>query len=114
MNDIMTRQNQYFPQSRPHPGETLAEKLEEMEMGPKEFALRTGKPEKTIIAVMKGDEVYSQWKDINDCPPPIVQRLKHYFLTYKNMHGQYHHTGIVYHVGIIGRGDNPLCLEAIQ
>lgn len=31
----MALQNQYFPQSRPHPGETLTEKLEEMEMGPK-------------------------------------------------------------------------------
>jgi HTH-type transcriptional regulator/antitoxin HigA len=51
----MTRQNEYYPQTKPHPGETLAEKLEEMEMGPKEFALRTGKPEKTIIAVMKGE-----------------------------------------------------------
>ena len=51
----MSRLNQYFPQSRPHPGETLTEKLEEMEMGPKEFALRTGKPEKTIIAVLKGE-----------------------------------------------------------
>ena len=51
----MAKQNQYFPQSVPHPGETLAEKLEEMEMGPKEFALRTGKPEKTIIAVLKGE-----------------------------------------------------------
>ena len=28
----MVRQNQYFPQSRPHPGETLAEKLEEMQV----------------------------------------------------------------------------------
>jgi addiction module HigA family antidote len=51
----MTKQNQYFPQSRPHPGETLAEKLEEMGMGPKEFALRVDKPEKTIIAVLKGE-----------------------------------------------------------
>lgn len=51
----MLLQNQYFPQTRPHPGETLEEKLEEMEMGPKEFALRTGKPEKTIIAVLKGE-----------------------------------------------------------
>lgn len=51
----MTKQNQYFPQSVLHPGETLAEKLEEMRMGPKEFALRTGKPEKTIIAILKGD-----------------------------------------------------------
>lgn len=51
----MVKQNQYFPQSIPHPGETLIEKLEEMGMGPKEFALRTGKPEKTITAILKGD-----------------------------------------------------------
>lgn len=48
-------QNRYFPSMVFHPGETLTEKLEEMEMGPKEFALRTDKPEKTIIAVMKGN-----------------------------------------------------------
>jgi addiction module HigA family antidote len=50
----MAIQNQYFPSMVFHPGETLTEKLEEMEMGPKEFALRTDKPEKTIIAVMNG------------------------------------------------------------
>jgi HTH-type transcriptional regulator/antitoxin HigA len=50
----MATKNQYFPQSHPHPGETLQEKLNEMGMGPKEFAIRTGKPEKTIIAVLKG------------------------------------------------------------
>ncbi len=51
----MVRQNQYFPQSRPHPGITLAEKLDEMGMGPKEFSVRTGKPEKTIIAILNGE-----------------------------------------------------------
>jgi addiction module HigA family antidote len=51
----MAKQNQYKPQSVPHPGLTLEEKLEEMGMGPKEFALRTGKPEKTITAILKGD-----------------------------------------------------------
>ncbi len=50
----MAKQNQYFPQSRPHPGITLAEKLEEMGMGAKEFAVRTRKPEKTISAVLNG------------------------------------------------------------
>jgi len=50
----MVKQNQFFPQSVPHPCETLSEKLKEMGMGPKEFALRTGKPEKTISAVIKG------------------------------------------------------------
>lgn len=37
-----------------HPGETLAEKLKEMGMGVKEFAIRVSKPEKTIIAILKG------------------------------------------------------------
>lgn len=51
----MVRQNEYFPQSVPHPGGTLAEKLEELQMGKKEFAVRTDKPEKTITAILKGE-----------------------------------------------------------
>lgn len=51
----MTTINQFNPDIVFHPGETLAEKLEELKMGPKEFAVRTGKPEKTIIAIIKGD-----------------------------------------------------------
>ena len=38
-----------------HPGITLREKLEEMGMSIKEFAVRTSKPEKTINAVLTGD-----------------------------------------------------------
>jgi len=48
------RNNQYIPQIFFHPGETLAEKLEEMGMNSKEFAVRIGKPEKTINAVLEG------------------------------------------------------------
>lgn len=51
----MTNLNRYFPQSIPHPSETLSEKLQEMGMGPKELAIRTGKPEKTITAVLNGE-----------------------------------------------------------
>jgi len=50
----MTRKNEYYPQSKPHPGVVLLEKLQEMGMSNKEFAVRSGKPEKTIIAVLKG------------------------------------------------------------
>lgn len=46
---------EYTPQIIFPPGDTLAEKLQEMGMGPKEFALRTNKPEKTIIAVLNGE-----------------------------------------------------------
>jgi len=38
-----------------HPGTTLREKLDEMGMSVKEFAVRTSKPEKTINAVLVGD-----------------------------------------------------------
>ena len=38
-----------------------------------------------IIAVMAKDEIYTQWKDISNCPASIIQRLKHYFLTYKSI-----------------------------
>jgi len=51
----MTPVNQYSPDMVLHPAATLNEKLEEMGMSRKEFALRTGKPEKTIIAVLKGE-----------------------------------------------------------
>jgi addiction module HigA family antidote len=38
-----------------HPGLVLEEKLQELQMGFREFALRTAKPEKTIAAVLRGD-----------------------------------------------------------
>jgi plasmid maintenance system antidote protein VapI/Zn-dependent peptidase ImmA (M78 family) len=47
--------NEYYPDEVLHPSVTLAEKLDEMGMSNKEFALRTGKPEKTIVAVLKGE-----------------------------------------------------------
>ncbi len=47
-----------------------------------------GEADDKIIAVLKGDEVYGHWEDINDIPESIVHRLKHYFLTYKDMPGQ--------------------------
>ncbi len=37
-----------------------------------------------IIAVMKGDAVFGGWTDIVDCPRAVIDRLRHYFLTYKN------------------------------
>lgn len=51
----MAISNEYYPQEVSHPASTLGEKLDEMSMSRKEFALRTGKPEKTIIAVLKGE-----------------------------------------------------------
>lgn len=36
-----------------------------------------------IIAVLKGDLVYEHIQDLKDCPSNLLDRLKHYFLTYK-------------------------------
>ncbi|HVN07751.1 MAG TPA: inorganic pyrophosphatase [Patescibacteria group bacterium] len=37
-----------------------------------------------IIAVLKGDAAYGGWKDLSECADTLVQRLRHYFLTYKD------------------------------
>jgi inorganic pyrophosphatase len=36
-----------------------------------------------ILAVLEGDVAFGQVADIAELPPPLVERLKHYFLTYK-------------------------------
>jgi inorganic pyrophosphatase len=35
--------------------------------------------------VLKGDDVYDGWKDITDVPAALLNKLRHYFLTYKNL-----------------------------
>lgn len=47
-----------------------------------------GEADDKIIAVLKSDEIYGHLKDVSDCPATLIDRLKHYFLTYKNMPGQ--------------------------
>jgi inorganic pyrophosphatase len=36
-----------------------------------------------IIAVLAGDAVYGDFGDVGECPPLLLDRLRHYFLTYK-------------------------------
>jgi len=50
----MTVKNEYNPQIVSHPGLGLREKLEELQMSPKEFAVRCNKPVKTISEVLNG------------------------------------------------------------
>jgi len=83
----MAKKNQYNPQSVPHPGITLEEKLEEMGMGPKEFALRTGKPEKTITAILKGDssitpDMAVQFENVTKIPAHFWLNLQRNFDEY--------------------------------
>jgi len=41
-----------------------------------------------IIAVLKGDAIYGRFKDIGELPEAVINRLRHYFLTYKDIPGK--------------------------
>jgi len=41
-----------------------------------------------IVAVLERDMAYGELRDIADCPKGIIERLRHYFLTYKQMPGE--------------------------
>jgi len=47
-----------------------------------------------IIAVLKDDSMYSGYNDVSELPPLVVSRLKHYFLTYKDLPGESSHAEI--------------------
>ena len=83
----MVKQNQFFPQVVFHPGETLDEKLKEIGMGPKEFAFRTDKPEKTITAILKGEssitpDMAIQFESVTGIPA-------HFWMNYQRGYDEY-------------------------
>jgi inorganic pyrophosphatase len=41
-----------------------------------------------IVAVLEADIVYGHIEDIGKCPPGLIDRLKHYFLSYKQLPGE--------------------------
>ncbi len=41
-----------------------------------------------ILSVLEADLAYGYIKDVNDCPKGLVDRLKHYFLSYKQLPGE--------------------------
>lgn len=43
-----------------------------------------GQADDKIIAVMSGDFIYDKYKEVQDCPESLIERLRHYFLTYKD------------------------------
>jgi inorganic pyrophosphatase len=56
-----------------------------------------------IVAVLKGDAVYGAIKDIEGLPPLLMDRLRHYFLTYKQAPERTEHVVEITHV--YGRED---------
>ena len=46
-----------------------------------------GDADDKIIGVLLNDPAYGHFEDISDIPPGIIDRLRHYFLTYKQIPG---------------------------
>jgi inorganic pyrophosphatase len=46
-----------------------------------------GEADDKIVAVLEDDVTYGALQEISDAPPGIVQRLRHYFLSYKQLPG---------------------------
>lgn len=44
-----------------------------------------GEADDKVVAVMVGDQAYGHFRDISELPAAEIARLKHYFLTYKNL-----------------------------
>jgi inorganic pyrophosphatase len=47
-----------------------------------------GEADDKIIAVLLNDPAYSDYRDISDLPDSLLNRLRHYFLTYKAIPGE--------------------------
>lgn len=57
-----------------------------------------GQADDKLIAVLDNDAIYSNYKNIGDVPLPIIERLKHYFTTYKDIPGDSERKCVLTHV----------------
>lgn len=46
-----------------------------------------GEADDKIIAVLKGDQAYGDINDISEMPKMVIDRVRHFFLTYKDLDG---------------------------
>jgi inorganic pyrophosphatase len=74
--------------------------------------LDKGEADDKIIATLVGDKVYENYKDLKDLPEGVVNRLRHYFLTYKTLPGEPEIIEIAYIYG--RRQAQEVILESIK
>lgn len=79
--------NRFFPKTVFHPGDTLEEKLKEMGMDPKEFAMRTGLSDEYIVDVINGyspitDDVAIQFESVTKIPA-------HFWMNSQRLYDEY-------------------------
>ena len=53
--------------------------------------------------MLEDDAVYGSVRDVSDAPPGLVERLRHYFLTYKEVPGARH--PVIEIIGTYGRDE---------
>ncbi len=53
-----------------------------------------GEADDKIVAILEQDNVWGHVEDITELPPIMVSRLRHYFLTYKQLPGEEEKTSI--------------------
>ena len=82
----MMTANQYYPDSVSHPGETLREKLEELNIGSKAFAVRTGKPEKTISLILNGESAITP--DMAVLFESVLKIPAHFWMRRQNLYDE--------------------------
>ncbi|MNV48323.1 Inorganic pyrophosphatase [compost metagenome] len=46
-----------------------------------------GEADDKIIAVLKGDQAYGGIEDLDEMPKMVIDRVRHFFLTYKDLDG---------------------------
>ncbi len=68
-----------------------------------------GEADDKIIAVLENDYVWGKAEDISDLPPVLVERLRHYFATYKMIPGEPSKLTVE---GVYGREHALLVVEA--
>lgn len=61
-----------------------------------------GEADDKLISVLVGDQIYGQYEDLNELPSGVIERLKHYFLTYKNLPNETQQCQIAYDYGVAG------------
>ena len=65
-----------------------------------------------IIAVLQGDDVYGHYRDLAEIPKALIDRLHHYFLTYKQPPGSHEH--VVEIARVYGRDEAHEVIRASQ
>lgn len=57
-----------------------------------------GQADDKLIAVLENDAIYGAYRDISDVPFLVIERLKHYFTTYKDIPGENERKCVLTHV----------------